>query len=262
MRVVKIGGRAQSDPRVFTAIDAMWRSDPGGLCLVHGGGDEISALQRALGREPTFIGGRRVTTAEDMSLVRMILSGLVNKRIVSRLAALGVPALGVSGEDAAIIVAHASGEDAGDHVGVPHSVNDAALRHLMAGGFLPVISPVSGRPVAGFAGTAMRDDCIGALNVNGDDAAAAVAIALAADELLLVVDVPGVLREGELLNVIDADDVDALIAGGEASAGMAAKLEAAVTAARGGIGRVRIAGMETLLAGEGGTCVTRAEVPA
>ncbi|HEU4563787.1 MAG TPA: hypothetical protein VFS05_04020, partial [Gemmatimonadaceae bacterium] len=84
MRVIKIGGRAQDDPRLAATIAAAWRAAPGSLCIVHGGGDEISALQRSLGIEPVFNGGRRVTQERDVDVVRMALSGTANKRLVGR----------------------------------------------------------------------------------------------------------------------------------------------------------------------------------
>src|SRR4051794_18341369 len=102
-RVVKLCGRAQSAAELPARIAEAWRVAPGALCVVHGGGDEISALQRRLGGEPTFNGGRRVTTAEDIALIRMVLSGVVNKRLVGSFLAAGTPAVGISGEDASLI---------------------------------------------------------------------------------------------------------------------------------------------------------------
>ena len=93
MRVVKIGGRAQGDPCLATTLREAWDAEPGELCVVHGGGDEMSAMQRALGREPAFVGGRRVTSEGDLELLRMVLSGVVNKRLVNALVAAGLPAV-------------------------------------------------------------------------------------------------------------------------------------------------------------------------
>src|ERR1700681_1907512 len=100
MRVAKIGGRAQGDPDLAPILREAWEASPGKLCIVHGGGDEVSAMQRALGREAVFVGGRRVTSEEDLELLRMVLSGVVNKRLVNALVTGGLPAGGVSGEDA------------------------------------------------------------------------------------------------------------------------------------------------------------------
>src|SRR2546428_13944472 len=91
MRVVKIGGRAQSDPRLATVIRYAWTAMPGQLCIVHGGGDEMSAMQRALGREAVFIGGRRVTSQGDLGVLRMVPSGVGDKRPGDTFGAAGVP---------------------------------------------------------------------------------------------------------------------------------------------------------------------------
>jgi acetylglutamate kinase len=207
----------------------------GGLCVVHGGGDEVSTLQRRLGLEPKFHGGRRVTSAEDLEVVRMVLSGTTNKRMTALLLSAGVRAVGISGEDAGLFQAHATDPATMGRVGGDVQVDASLVRHLLAGGFVPVVSPVARD----------ADDPSGAgLNVNGDDAAAALAAALGADELVLVADVPGVLHDGALLRSLDEIAVRALIDDGIAAGGMAAKLEAALHALHGGVPLVRIAGLD------------------
>jgi acetylglutamate kinase len=238
MRVIKIGGRAQDDPRLAPAIAAAWSQKPGSLCLVHGGGDGISALQRALGLEPVFTGGRRVTGEGDIDAVRMALSGSANKLLVARLISAGVSAIGISGEDAALITARAVDAATLGCVGAPERIDARLLRHLLDGGYLPVLSPLS-RDIDSLAGRA--------LNVNGDDAASAIAIALGASELLFVADVPGVMADGEVVPSLDAEAADASIGCGIATGGMAAKLQAAVTALDGGVQRVRIGDIEAIL---------------
>src|SRR5262245_4521136 len=96
-RVIKLGGRAQGDGQLPAILARVARS--GRICIVHGGGDEVSALMRQMGREPTFVQGRRVTTTDDIAIVRMVLSGTVNKRLVVQLLSVGVRAVGISGED-------------------------------------------------------------------------------------------------------------------------------------------------------------------
>ena len=103
MRVVKVGGRAQQAAALVPTLATAWRATPGALVVVHGGGDEVTALQRAMGRDPQFVGGRRVTTDDDIAILRMALSGVINKRLVASLVAEGVPAVGLSGEDAALL---------------------------------------------------------------------------------------------------------------------------------------------------------------
>ncbi len=238
MRVVKIGGRAQGDVRLAERLAAASRVSSrtaGGLCVVHGGGDEVSALQRRLGLEPKFHGGRRVTSVDDLEIVRMVLSGTTNKRLTAQLVSAGVRAVGVSGEDAGLFQAHATDAATMGRVGGRVTVDPSLVRYLVAGGFVPVVSPLARD----------ADDPAGAgLNVNGDDAAAALAAALGADELVLVADVPGVLEAGALIASLDEAGARALIASGVAAGGMAAKLEAALAALHGNVPTVRITGLD------------------
>lgn len=251
-RVIKLGGRAQGADTLAAAVASAWRAS-GAMCIVHGGGDEISALQRKLGGEPRFAGGRRVTTADDLDIIRMMLSGLINKRLVSRINAAGAPAMGLSGEDAELISAQPLGISEFGFVGMPVSINTSLIETLWLAGILPVVSPLASN--ADTAGTA--------LNVNGDDAAAAIAVALGADELLLVADVEGVLdASGRVINELDVDEARALIASGVAAGGMAAKLEAAYAALAGGVQSVRIADSGALENFECGTFITLATVGA
>lgn len=242
-RVIKLGGRAQGDPALPAAIAAAARTGDR-LCVVHGGGDEVSQLQRQFGATPTFLNGRRVTTERDLAVVRMVLSGTVNKRLVGDLLRVGVAAAGVSGEDGALLTCRPVGDDALGAVGEPDSVNPALLDVLIAGGFVPVVSPV-GRFGDGRG-----------CNVNGDDAAAAIASALGADELLLVADVPGVLGgDGALILRLDLEGSAALVASGEARGGMIAKLEAARRALEGGVARVRIGDLSAIGNSDAGTAL-------
>lgn len=249
-RVVKLGGRAQSADALASAIVAAWR-ECAAMCVVHGGGDEISALTRRLGGEPSFAGGRRVTTAEDLDTIRMVLSGLVNKRLVAQLNAAGAPAVGLSGEDAGLITAKPLGIAEFGFVGMPVSINTSLIETLWLGGLLPVVSPLASNADA--TGTA--------LNVNGDDAAAALAIALDADELLLIADVEAVLdSDGRAIEELDVDEARALIASGVARNGMAAKLEGAYAALAGGVQSVRIGDLTALDDPARGTTITLATV--
>ncbi|HEV7387482.1 MAG TPA: acetylglutamate kinase [Gemmatimonadaceae bacterium] len=248
MRIVKIGGRPQANPRLSTIIGDAWQSMPGGLCIVHGGGDEMSAMQRALGKHPEFVGGRRVTSEGDIELLRMVLSGVVNKRLVNAFLAVGLPAIGISGEDGALIGAEAIDKAKLGFAGRPVKINADLLRSLLNAGYLPVISPVaydSSNPDGG------------ALNVNGDDAAAAIAAALGAEELLLVSDVEGVRdADGVTFQSLSGDSARELIATGIAAGGMAAKIESAREALAGGVGSVRICDLNGLFDDQVGTFIT------
>jgi acetylglutamate kinase len=235
MLVVKIGGRAQKDPRLVQALATFAAHARGRLCIVHGGGDEISAMQRKLVGEPRFHGGRRVTSPEELEVVRMVLSASVNKRIVAELITAGVRAVGVSGEDASLLLAKPMHGGLLGAVGEPFAVEPDVLVALLGAGFVPVISPLA------------RDAGSGAgLNVNGDDAAAAIAAALGAAELLLIADVPGVLDGDTVVRELAPDHADALRLQGKTSGGMLAKLEAARNALDGGVGSVRIGDLSAI----------------
>jgi acetylglutamate kinase len=251
-RVIKVGGRPQMDGALPGALAAAHAASPGSLVVVHGGGDEVGTLQRLHGVEARFHGGRRVTSALDLEIIRMALSGSANKRLVAALNDHGVAALGLSGEDAGLLNAMPLDAARYGYVGTPTSVNVTLLRHLLAGEVLPVISPVSRHAAAG-------DDEPSTLNVNGDDAAAAIAAALDADELLLVSDVAGVLVDGEAVGELDADVARQLIADGTAAGGMGAKLQAALAALAGGVARVRISDIAAIESLDRGTGLTRGE---
>lgn len=251
IRVVKLGGRAQSDPALASTLTRLWRGQPGALCIVHGGGDEISAMQRQLGGDASFAGGRRVTTEADLEVVRMVLSGTVNKRLVAALLTEGAKAVGLSGEDGGLLQAEIASRGTLGRVGVPSRVDPDLLWDLLGHGWLPVISPVA-REMGGSS----------ALNVNGDDAAAAIAAALGAAELLLLADVPGVIAHGSPVAALDPDSAMALVRDGTAGGGMAAKLEAACAALARGIPRVRIGDLQALTNTELGTVLLPAPLSA
>lgn len=242
-RVIKLGGRVQNDLALAAAVrDAAMRDR---VVIVHGGGDEVSALQRRLGMTPKFEGGRRVTTPDDLEVVRMVLSGTVNKRLVASFVTAGVRAVGLSGEDDGLLRARATARETLGEVGEPTGVDAQLLELLIGTRFVPVISPLA------------RDETTGGtLNVNGDDAAAAIAVALGADELALIADVPGVIAHGEVLPELDIEQATALVENGTARDGMAAKLQAARRAVERGVARVRIGNLAAIHSASAGTVVT------
>ena len=258
-RVIKVGGRSQSDPTLIKALAAAHRSTfpsfasvdraaPDGLVVVHGGGDEVSTLQRLYGVVAEFKGGRRVTSQADIDIIRMALSGSANKRLVSALVSEQVPAIGLSGEDAGLLIASPLDPKQFGFVGVPVHVNRGLLAQLLASAYLPVISPVSRCEDPRFGET---------LNVNGDDAAAAIAVAINASELLLVSDVAGVMRDGIPVSMLALEDAQRLIDDGTVHGGMAAKLQAALAAIDGGVERVRISDIAAIEQLDRGTVLTR-----
>jgi acetylglutamate kinase len=235
-RVVKIGGRPQSDASLPAAI-ATASGMAGGVVVVHGGGDEVSLLQSALGGSTKFVRGRRVTTEKDVDIVRMALSGSANKRLVAALIDHGVRAVGLSGEDASLIAAMPMDPEQLGFVGAPSKINTEFLKLLLENGYVPVISPVS-RDASGAMGSA--------LNVNGDDAAAAVGVALGASELLLVADIEGVMSDGMVVQSLSPSQARQLMENGTAAGGMQAKLQAGIAALQGGVRRVRISDIHAI----------------
>lgn len=247
-RVFKLGGRAQTAAELPSLIVAAANAPGSHVLVVHGGGDEVSAMQRRLGLEPQFVGGRRVTSEADLEVVRMLLSGTVNKRIVAQLLSAGARAVGISGEDAGLLTARVADVTFG-RVGREVQADVTILRDLLGKGWLPVISPLA----------ADRDSSIGAgLNVNGDDAATAIAVALGADELCFVADVDGVLENGARIPRLDASGIRDLAARGVVQGGMLAKLEAALAALEAGVGSVRIGALDAIRDPQAGTTIVAA----
>ena len=246
--VVKLGGRTQTDPALPATLAALWNATGGRLVIVHGGGDSISALQRMRGEEPVFVGGRRVTTEGALELVRMVLSGVSNKSLVAALTGAGAPAVGISGEDGAMLEAEPIDVEVFGFAGTPTRVNTRLPLLLLSAGFLPVISPVACNE---------NHDVGGALNVNGDDAAAAIAAALDATELFLMADVEGVLDASkQRIPSLTLHDARELVSAGVAGGGMAAKLDAGAHALSGGVARVRIGDLAALTVADAGTRIT------
>ena len=159
-RVIKVGGRVQRDARLTEVLAQLWTHAPGSFCVVHGGGETISTLQTQLGGAPKFVAGRRVTTEGDIEVLRMALSGVSNKQLVSSLSAKGIPAVGISGEDGSLIVARTFDAATLGRVGAPADVDPNLVCTLLAGGFLPVISPVSrdGDATNGVAASSLNVD--------------------------------------------------------------------------------------------------------
>jgi len=223
LTVVKLGGRAAENPEGLAALARQMLSLQGELVVAHGGGAEITRWQERLALPVEWREGLRVTTPEGMQVTAMVLSGWMNKRITSSLAEVGRSAVGISGEDGNLFSAERKDGGRLGEVGTISSVNPLVVRALLDAGLVPVVSPVSRGP---------RGE---PLNVNADEAAIALALALDAHRLLLLSDVPGVLSEGVVLGEMDPDQVRALVASGVAGGGMRVKVEMAVRAARSGM---------------------------
>ena len=240
VRVVKLGGNEIDRPGWLAGCArALVPLDP--VVVVHGGGRAVSAWSRRLGLPVEKRDGLRVTSAEVAEVVELVLGGPVNRQVVAALRAAGLDAIGLSGVDGGLLTATRAG-DLG-HVGEITAVRAGLLESLLLAGLTPVVAPMA--PDTGAEGPP--------LNVNADAAAAAVAGALRALELLLVTDVPGVRVDGVVRPDLDAGDVETLIELGAATDGMAAKLRAATLALRAGARAVRIGDVGLLADPRAGT---------
>jgi acetylglutamate kinase len=234
--VIKIGGSMMDDE---SALDALCAALAGlrrasaataPLVLVHGGGKDINRHLAWLQEEPVFRDGLRVTGTAAMKVVEMTLSGFVNKKLVGLLNAHGGGAAGISGVDGPTLICERISETLGQ-VGRVVAVRAGLVDALLAGGFLPVVSPIS------------VDAAQTHYNVNADDAASALAAGLRAEKLIFVSDVEGVRgADGVRIPELDGPAIEKLIADGTASGGMIPKLNSCRAALAAGIGQVHICG--------------------
>ena len=250
-QVIKIGGAALNDAQWLDGFAATAALPVPGITrvLVHGGGPEITALSTQLGLATEWNSdGRRITSDVALDVASMVLTGRINKRIVRALRAHGVDAFGLSGEDGGVVVGRLSENGALGRVGDVVEIRAALLRTLLQQGLLPVLSPVS-----------ICEDG-GALNINADEVATAVAAQLKADELLFLTDVEGVRVNGLRAQSLTAIEAQQLIVAEVATGGMAVKLRAAVLALHAGVSRVRVGPLEMLWDGSAGTVVNTEEM--
>jgi len=234
--VVKYGGAAMLDEALKAAVmqDIVLMRYVGiNPIVVHGGGPEISEAMQRMGKEPQFVGGLRVTDAETMEIVEMVLAGKTNKGIVAHLNQQGALAVGLSGKDGNLIVAERE-TTKGDigFVGRVTQINPALLHTLVAAGYIPVISTVA----IGKNGESY--------NVNADTVAGELAAALGAVKLVMMTDVEGIYQDfadkDSLIREMSAKDARQLITDGHVDKGMIPKVEACVIAVGGGVERASI----------------------
>ena len=242
--VIKYGGHAMTaeELRAGFAQDLVFLKHAGlRPVVVHGGGPQVTGHLDRLGIESVFTAGLRVTTEETIDVVRMVLNGKVNKDIVGLINRNGPYAVGLSGEDANLFTAErklaaVDGElvDIG-LVGEITDVDPSMVRALLDNGRIPVISSVARGASPGVPGG--PDGAATVYNVNADTAAAALAVALGAAKLVVLTDVEGLYRDwpnsDEVISQLDADDLEKLLPA--LSAGMIPKMEACLTAVRGGV---------------------------
>ena len=217
--VVKLGGRAIEERREETLLDIVLLRYVGmNPVVVHGGGPEVTAMSERLGLQPRFVDGLRVTDEATMEVVKMVLTGKVNPDLVAALNRLGAQAVGMSGEDGPTIIAEGQDPALG-FVGRVTQVATEPIEALLGRGYIPVLASVG----LGYDGHSY--------NINADTVAAEVAVALRAAKLILLTDVPGVLRPGgEVASELRRSDAEGMIARGEVSGGMIPKLRACIRA--------------------------------
>ena len=259
--VIKYGGNAMVDEELkhsFARDVVLMKTVGINPVVVHGGGPQIGSLLERLGKESRFVSGMRVTDAETMDVVEMVLGGLVNKEIVTLVNRHGGAAVGLTGKDGDLIRARKltltqSAEEKPSeiidigHVGEVESIDVSVVNMLVHGNFIPVIAPIG----VGEDGHSY--------NINADLVAGKVAEVLGAEKLILLTNTRGLLsKEGELLTGLSTRRVDELIADGTIHGGMLPKIQCALDAVRGGVtsahiidGRVKHAVMVELFTDEG-----------
>jgi len=222
--VIKLGGAAAAGADVDAVLQDLVLLRFVGMrpVLVHGGGPEISSWQERIGMTPRFVDGLRVTDAATMEVVKMVLTGKVGPDLVSRIHRLGGSAIGLSGEDGPTLLVRPARSDSGEDLGrvgeVDH-VNVEPVLSILDQGRIPVVASIG----LGYDGEAY--------NVNADNVAAELAIALRATKLILLTDVDGVHdRDGALLSELDRERAAALSADGVITGGMLPKVRAALHA--------------------------------
>jgi len=241
--VVKFGGNAMTDEELKSSFarDVVLLKLVGmNPVVVHGGGPQIEQLLTRLGKKGEFIQGMRVTDAETMDVVEMVLGGQVNKEVVELINQAGGKAVGLTGQDGAFIHARKlvlpAGKEKGTNgnvdlgqVGEVESIDPAVIQALEAGGFIPVVAPIG----TGRDGTTY--------NINADLVAGKLAEVLRAEKLVVLTNTPGVLdKDGKLLTGLTPKKIDDLVAKGVISGGMLPKIGSALDAARSGVKSVHI----------------------
>lgn len=240
--VIKYGGKAMVDRELkeqFAADVVLMKYVGVNPVVVHGGGPQISLMMKRLGKEPTFVEGVRVTDAETMEIVEMVLGGVINKEIVALIHRQGGRAVGITGKDGRLITArplksigpHRESASAGGLglVGEVELIDPQVLASLEEARFIPVIAPVG----VGKDGKTY--------NINADSVAGAIAASLKAEKLLILTDVSGILDDQKkLLPTLSRKDLSRLIKRGVIQEGMLPKVQACLTALEGGVSKTHI----------------------
>lgn len=237
--VIKLGGHAMVDPEILeNAIKNAVLLHLVGIrvVLVHGGGPEITEKMKALGKEPRFVGGLRITDADTLEVAQMVLVGKISTNIVALIAKAGGQGVGLSGSDGNMIIAKrmdrrkvtiGGKEEMVDlgHVGEIEEVNPALLLTLLDTGYMPVVSPIA------------IDRQGNSLNINADTAAGDIAIALSAEKLISMTDVDGVMNKDRSMvyRRLTLPEIDDLVSSGAIGEGMIPKVQSVEKAVLSGV---------------------------
>jgi acetylglutamate kinase len=255
--VIKYGGSAQTSAELkeqFAQDIVLLHLVGMKPIIVHGGGKSITQLLADLGIETTFVDGQRVTTREVMRIAEMVLSGEINKEIVSLLDNHGSKAIGISGKDGGFLKGIPKDFENFGYTGKIEHVDPEIVNNIIEDGAVPVIAPIAGSSTMGHPG----------FNINADLAASKIAVAMEARKLLFLTDTPGVLdKEMNLITNLSIEKTEALKADGTIQGGMVPKVDACIEALRGGVkkahiidGRVEHSLLLEILTGSGvGTCI-------
>jgi acetylglutamate kinase len=239
--VVKYGGNAMTDENLkqsFAEDVVLLKLVGLNVVVVHGGGPQIEQLLAKVGKKGEFVQGMRVTDAETMDIVEMVLAGQVNKEIVELINQAGGRAVGLTGQDGGLIRAKKllidNKEKPGEQIDIGQvgeitSVDPAVIQTLNASGFIPVIAPIG----SGYKGETF--------NINADVVAGKIAEIMKAEKLVLLTNTAGVLdKAGKLITGLTAREIDDLFADGTLSGGMLPKISSALDAAKAGVNSVHI----------------------
>jgi acetylglutamate kinase len=255
--VIKYGGSAQTSPELkeqFAQDIVLLHLVGMKPIVVHGGGKSISDLLADLGIESTFVEGQRVTTKEVMRIAEMVLSGQINKEIVSLLDNHGSKAIGISGKDGGFLKGMPKDFEHFGYTGKIEHINPEIVDNIIEDGAIPVIAPIAGSSTIGHPG----------FNINADLAASKIAVAMEARKVLFLTDTLGVLdKEMQLITNLSIEKTEALKVDGTIQGGMVPKVDACIEALRGGVkkahiidGRVEHSLLLEILTSSGvGTCI-------
>jgi len=255
--VIKYGGSAQTSENLkeqFAQDIVLLHLVGMKPIVVHGGGKSITDLLTQLGVETKFVDGQRVTTKEVMRVAEMVLSGEINKEIVSLLDNHGSKAIGISGKDGGFLKGVAKDFENFGYTGNIEHINPEIVNNIIEDGAIPVIAPIAGSSTMGHPG----------FNINADLAASKIAVAMEARKVLFLTDTPGVLdKEMKLITNLSIEKTEALKKDGTIQGGMMPKVDACIEALRGGVkkahiidGRVEHSLLLEILTSSGvGTCI-------